>query len=71
MRLATSVLIRARWEGSSAPRERLLARVLACIDYHQNNIAAAKASHAKKRKGRLRKLGVALNQCKRCEKLAL
>jgi hypothetical protein len=53
------------------PRERLLGRVLKVIEYHQHNIAAAKASHAKKRKGRLRKLGVALKQCTRCEKLAL
>jgi hypothetical protein len=45
--------------------------VLKLIEYHQSNIAAANASHAKKRKGRLRKLGVALKQCKRCGKLAL
>jgi hypothetical protein len=48
-----------------------LGRVLKVIEYHQNNIAAAKASHAKKRKGRLRKLGVALKQCTRCDQLAL
>jgi hypothetical protein len=69
--LVISVLIRARWVGSSAPRERLITRVLALIEFHQNNFAVAKISHTKKRKGRLRKLGVTLGQCTRCEKLAL
>jgi len=48
-------------------RDRLIARTLSVIEYHQANIAAAKVSHAKQRKRRLRAAGVALGHCKRCE----
>jgi hypothetical protein len=67
LRLAASVLIRASWRCSRERRDRLIARVLALIHYHQANIAAAKASHAKKRKVRFRQLGIALGECSRCE----
>jgi hypothetical protein len=70
--VVTGVLIRAAWCNSRERRERLLARTLALIAYHQANIAAAKSSHARRRKKRLRQRGIALHQCTCCcEKLAL
>jgi hypothetical protein len=64
-------LIRAGWWGSRERRGKLIERVLTLIRYHQANIADANASHAKSRKRRLRRRGVALSKCKRCPKVAL
>jgi hypothetical protein len=66
-----AALIRANWSSSHERRGRLLRRVLRLIEYHQANIAAAKRSHAKARKKRLRLNGVVLDQCIQCTKPAL
>jgi len=66
VRLATSVLIRATRDGAP-PSPRQLERVLKLIQYHQANIKAANESHARRRKGRLRNRGVALDQLRSCQ----
>ncbi|MBM4108812.1 MAG: hypothetical protein FJ255_08385 [Phycisphaerae bacterium] len=66
------MLIRASWSKSPERRERLLARLLRIIAYHQANIADARESHAKKRKEQLRTRGVAPETCiSCCQKVAL
>jgi len=66
------VLIRASWCNSRERRDRLIARALAIIEYHQANIAAANASRAKNRKRRFRQRGIALDQAVSChQKVAL
>jgi hypothetical protein len=67
----TAALIRACWHRSRERRGRVIERVLKYIEYQQANIAAARQSHAKRRKKRLRQAGVVLGKCTRCRKMAL
>jgi hypothetical protein len=51
----------------------MLERLAQYLSYHQKNIQDANRSHAKRRKGRLRQRGVALEKAKSCsiQQLAL
>jgi hypothetical protein len=66
VRAATSAVVQSWWLDAAATAE-LFRRTAKKIQYHQRRNAAARKSHTKTTKRKLRQYGIKLSTLKRCD----